>query len=314
MKRLGLLILLSCMVFLSGCQQENHSEENRTDNNIVETQEDVSAIVPESIVSVQGGQFDYAEGYSTLPSLASDSEENIYGEIVAIDYLVENGHCRTNSEVQIIKSIKGNFSEGEIIRVVEDQGVVSVREYIDSHDSESAQEINRSYFEQYPDVKIPTLREVLELVKPGTMEINIELKTGIFWYPEIERKVLELVKEEGMEDRIIYSSFNHYSVQKIKELSPEAETAYLIGDVMLDVAAYTKNTGIKGLHPALFHVKMADFLKEYKESGIALRVWTVNEKDQIRWLIDEGVDAVITNYPDRGLEARVEAEAESREC
>lgn len=171
-----------------------------------------------------------------------------------------------------------------------------------------------NHFEQYPDVKIPTLREVLELVKPGTMEINIELKTGIFWYPEIERKVLELVKEEGMEDRIIYSSFNHYSVQKIKELSPEAETAYLIGDVMLDVAAYTKNTGIKGLHPALFHVKMADFLKEYKESGIALRVWTVNEKNQIRWLIDEGVDAVITNYPDRGLEARDETEAESREC
>ena len=161
-----------------------------------------------------------------------------------------------------------------------------------------------NHFEQYPDVKIPTLREVLELVKPGTMEINIELKTGIYWYPQIEQKVLELVKEEGMEERIIYSSFNHYSVQKIRELSPEAETAYLIGDVMLDVADYTRNTGIKGLHPALFHVKMADFLKEYKESGIALRVWTVNDKDQIRWLIDEGVDAVITNYPDRGLEAR----------
>lgn len=171
-----------------------------------------------------------------------------------------------------------------------------------------------NHFEQYPDVKIPTLREVLELVKPGTMEINIELKTGIYWYPQIEQKVLELVKEEGMEERIIYSSFNHYSVQKIRELSPEAETAYLIGDVMLDVADYTRNTGIKGLHPALFHVKMADFLKEYKESGIALRVWTVNDKDQIRWLIDEGVDAVITNYPDRGLETRKEAEAENEEC
>lgn len=196
-----------------------------------------------------------------------------------------------------------------IDRVSDEKG--AVRDYT----LEELKKISVSnHFEQYPDVKIPTLREVLELVKPGTMEINIELKTGIFWYPEIERKVLELVKEEGMEDRIIYSSFNHYSVQKIKELSPEAETAYLIGDVMLDVAAYTKNTGIKGLHPALFHVKMADFLKEYKESGIVLRVWTVNEKDQIRWLIDEGVDAVITNYPDRGLEARDEAEAESREC
>lgn len=171
-----------------------------------------------------------------------------------------------------------------------------------------------NHFEQYPDAKIPTLREVLELVKPGTMEINIELKTGIYWYPQIEQKVLELVKEEGMEERIIYSSFNHYSVQKVRELSPEAETAYLIGDVMLNVADYTRNTGIKGLHPALFHVKMADFLKEYKESGIALRVWTVNDKEQIRWLIDEGVDAVITNYPDRGLEARKEAEVENEEC
>ena len=165
-----------------------------------------------------------------------------------------------------------------------------------------------NHFEQYPDVKIPTLREVLELIKPGTMEINIELKTGIYWYPQIEQKVLELVKEEGMEERIIYSSFNHYSVQKIRELSPEAETAYLIGDVMLDVADYTRNTGIKGLHPALFHVKMADFLKEYKESGIALRVWTVNDKDQIRWLIDEGVDAVITNYPDTALTVRRQVE------
>ncbi|HIX76474.1 MAG TPA: glycerophosphodiester phosphodiesterase [Candidatus Fusicatenibacter merdavium] len=213
-------------------------------------------------------------------------------------------------DVQLTKDGELVVIHDETIDRVSD-GKGAVRDYT----LEELKKISVSnHFEQYPDVKIPTLREVLELVKPGTMEINIELKTGIFWYPEIERKVLELVKEEGMEDRIIYSSFNHYSVQKIKELSPEAETAYLIGDVMLDVAAYTKNTGIKGLHPALFHVKMADFLKEYKESGIALRVWTVNEKDQIRWLIDEGVDAVITNYPDRGLEARVEAEAESREC
>ena len=55
---------------------------------------------------------------------------------------------------------------------------------------------------------------------------------------------------------------------------------------------------------------MADFLEEYKKSGLAVRVWTVNEKDQMSWLIREGVDAVITNYPDRGIEARAEAEAE----
>ena len=63
-------------------------------------------------------------------------------------------------------------------------------------------------------MQIPTLREVLEQVKPGGMEVNIELKTGIYWYPGLEEKTVELVKAAGMENRVIYSSFNHYSVQK----------------------------------------------------------------------------------------------------
>ena len=73
-----------------------------------------------------------------------------------------------------------------------------------------------NHMEKYKGVKIPTLREVLELVKPGKMEVNIELKTGIFWYPDIEEKTMKIVEEAGMEDRVIYSSFNHYSVQKVR--------------------------------------------------------------------------------------------------
>ena len=80
----------------------------------------------------------------------------------------------------------------------------------------------------------------MELVKPSGIKVNIELKTGIFWYPELERMVIEEVKHQGMEDRIIYSSFNHYSMQKIRELEPDAETAYLYSDVILNVADYAK--------------------------------------------------------------------------
>ena len=76
--------------------------------------------------------------------------------------------------------------------------------------------------EKYKGVKIPTLREVLELVKPGKMEVNIELKTGIFWYPDIEEKTMKIVEEAGMEDRVIYSSFNHYSVQKVRSLDEKS--------------------------------------------------------------------------------------------
>ena len=95
-----------------------------------------------------------------------------------------------------------------------------------------------NHMEAYEGETIPTLEEVLNLLKPGKMEVNIELKTGIFWYPEIEEKTMEIVKKTGMEDRVIYSSFNHYSIQEVRRLNPEAETAYLYGDVILDVEKY----------------------------------------------------------------------------
>ena len=153
-------------------------------------------------------------------------------------------------------------------------------------------------FDDYKGVQIPTLREVFDAIKESDMMINIELKTGIYWYEGIEEKVVNLVQAYGLEERIIYSSFNHYSVQKILELEPTAKTAYLYQDVILNVDKYAKETGVGGLHPAVYHAKMADFLKEYQESGLAVRIWTVNKKDDMEVFIKADVEAIITNYPD----------------
>lgn len=152
--------------------------------------------------------------------------------------------------------------------------------------------------EKYKGVQIPTLKEVLDLVKNSQMKVNIELKTGIYWYEGIEEKTMEIVKSRKMEDRVIYSSFNHYSVQKILEQDIHAETAYLFSDVLLNMEKYAKQTGVKGLHPAVYHLKMADFLETYLKSGLKVRVWTVNNKEDMKMFMDARVDAVITNYPD----------------
>ena len=111
-----------------------------------------------------------------------------------------------------------------------------------------------------------------------------------------------------MKERVIYSSFNHYSIQKIRSLDPEAETAYLFGDILLHAERYARETGVKGLHPALYHMAMGTLAQEYTGSGLAVRVWTVNEEAHIRRMLDLGVDAIITNYPDRGVRLRDEME------
>ena len=113
----------------------------------------------------------------------------------------------------------------------------------------------------YGDVRIPTLQEVLELVKPSGMLVNIELKTGILWYEGIEKKTLDLVEKLGMKNRTVYSSFNHYSIAEVQRLAPKAETAYLFGDIPCDVEKYAAAHNVKGLHPGLYNVKMGNLLQ-----------------------------------------------------
>lgn len=157
----------------------------------------------------------------------------------------------------------------------------------------------------FADASIPTLEQVLELVKPTGMLVNIELKTSLIWYEGLEEKTVELVRAMGMEGRVIYSSFNHYSIEKVQQLDPEAETAYLYSDIICDVEKYAAARGVKGLHPGLWNVQMGDFLRIYLDSGLAVRVWTVNERQDMEQLLTAGAD-VITNDPVLALQVRKE--------
>lgn len=151
---------------------------------------------------------------------------------------------------------------------------------------------------EYADATIPTLAEVYELLKPAGLEINVEIKTGIIFYPEIEERLYRLELEMGMEEKVIYSSFNHYSAMKMKELNPEARVGLLYSDGFQNVPHYAAKLGADALHPALCNLQYPDFLEECRKRGLLLHVWTVDKEEDIRRLAEAGIDAVITNRPD----------------
>lgn len=155
-------------------------------------------------------------------------------------------------------------------------------------------------FPEYGKVRIPTLKEVFLLIKNTELTVNVELKNGIVFYENLEEKVMELVKKTGLQDRIVYSSFNHYSVLKLKKLDPAVKTGFLYEDGYLDMPEYAAKHGVEALHPALYNLQYPNFIKECKEKGIAVRAWTVNETDDMKMLCDNKIDAIITNYPDIG--------------
>ncbi len=153
----------------------------------------------------------------------------------------------------------------------------------------------------HPEVKhaeIPTMREVFELVKDTNLSINIELKTGIFDYEGIEEKIIAMTHEYEMDDRVIYSSFNHYSIKRIQELLPDAKTGFLCEDGPLNMAEYAKKNGVQAVHPWFVNLRYPDFVKECHENGLELNVWTVNDEEYLKKCVELGVHAVITNTPD----------------
>ena len=146
--------------------------------------------------------------------------------------------------------------------------------------------------------KIPTLREYFELVRDRDVVSNIELKTGVYEYPGIEGKVCALIREYGMEQRVILSSFNHHSILRVKELAPELPCGFLSETWILDVGDYVSRHGVEAYHPQ-FHMLTEGETADLKAHGVKINTWTVNEEEDILRMISLGVDGIISNYPDR---------------
>lgn len=154
----------------------------------------------------------------------------------------------------------------------------------------------------YEGVKIPTLAEVLDALAPTGLTVNVELKTGIFFYPGIEEEVLAIVKDHHFLDRVIFSSFNHYSVRRIKALCPEARTGLLYADGPIDMPSYGARTHADALHPAYYNLQYPDFMEDCRKNRLDVNVWTVNTENELLTCRDLGVHAVITNYPKKAVE------------
>ena len=154
-------------------------------------------------------------------------------------------------------------------------------------------------FEGKAHYAIPTMREVFELLEPTDLAINIELKTNVFRYRGIERRILQMADEFGMRERVWYSSFNHLSVEKIHLLDPEAKVGFLYADAFTGMPVYARNLGLNALHPAFRNLLSPRFMEDCRNNNIAVNIWTIDRPEQMRACFRAGVHAIITNYPDR---------------
>lgn len=151
----------------------------------------------------------------------------------------------------------------------------------------------------FKNLKIPSLDELMDLLMDKNINLNIELKNNIILYEGIEKKVIETIYKYNMQNKVIISSFNHYALKKCKEISAEIKIGLLYVSGLYEPEKYAKRLGAEALHPYFYAVNNTEIINNIKKAGLMLNPYTVDEESYMKFFIDEGVDGIITNYPDK---------------
>lgn len=155
----------------------------------------------------------------------------------------------------------------------------------------------KKLFRDNIECHIPTLEEVLKLIKGKDITLNIELKTDEIHYDGIESDVISLINEYKLNKQIILSSFNHDSIKIVKSLDSSIKTGILYDKPIENVINYAKSLEVDALHPDLRLVSR-ELIQEAHENNLKVNIYTVNNPIYMRFLIKSKADGLFTDYPE----------------
>ncbi len=156
-------------------------------------------------------------------------------------------------------------------------------------------------------IRIPTLQEIFDAFPQ--MKFNIEPKQA---FPSIITPLCEMVRAHNLTDRIIVGSFRQTAISEFRAACPEVATSASPAEVSEFLAM--QKTGIAASYSPPFqalqipvnagflNVVNQDFIEAAHKQNIQVHVWTINDADEMRRLLDLGVDGIMTDYPDRLLD------------
>ncbi|MEH8016902.1 glycerophosphodiester phosphodiesterase [Rheinheimera muenzenbergensis] len=146
--------------------------------------------------------------------------------------------------------------------------------------------------------RIPTLWQVLQLLAPTTLWLNIELKGDNTVAPLLP--LLERAKRELQFDlsRLLISSFNHHLLAALKLQLPALKLGALTASMPVDYAAFAQQLQAYSVNCDVSFINQA-FVDDAKARGLKVYVYTVDQADDIARMAQYGVDGIFSNYPAR---------------
>ena len=142
----------------------------------------------------------------------------------------------------------------------------------------------------YPQVL--TLEEVLVLARDNKKELAIETKHPVPTGNAVEKKVMELLKQEKQVAEISIMSFSWLAIENIRKIDPNQQTVALLHEWFPYAMQRFTSAQVIGLEISAFRKK-----PHLNQDPRKLFIWTVDDADDMRFCADNGVDVLITNTP-----------------
>jgi glycerophosphoryl diester phosphodiesterase len=158
---------------------------------------------------------------------------------------------------------------------------------------------------ELPAASLPSFVPLLEVALSSCegMGVNVEIKNSpddVDFDPARSLAESVVAELEGFaRERVLVTSFDLVTVDRVRALDPSVRTGLLAFELddtarVIDVAASRGHVAINPWDPFVDET----FMALARDAGLDVNVWTVNDAERMRELIELGVDAIITDVPD----------------
>jgi glycerophosphoryl diester phosphodiesterase len=150
------------------------------------------------------------------------------------------------------------------------------------------------------DLDLPSLAEALAAC-PGVL-VDVEIKNDPE-EPDFEADrrraadVVGVLRERGEGERVLVSSFDLASVERVRDLGDDIATAWIVEKVPADVVEVLLSGRHQALHPE-WQAVTPELIDACYAAGLAVSCWTCDDPEAMVRLARWGIDGVCTNVPD----------------
>jgi glycerophosphoryl diester phosphodiesterase len=215
-------------------------------------------------------------------------------------------------ELDVHETIDGEIvvmHDGTVDRTTDCSGAIKEMTFAEIRECDAGYNFSSDDGVTYPyrdmGLVVPTMQEVFDRY-PDTAFV-IEIKQAS---PSIVDHFVEVVRASEVEDKMIGAAFSDSVMDELRAAAPEIATSMGVDDTLVFWAnsfgeldpeyeppaeflqVPTEFEGIKVLHPG--------FVPRAHELGMFVHIWTINDEEEMRFLIETyGVDGIMTDYPPR---------------